>query len=232
MDWYAESATTTSSTIFLLKLTSVSKNHLNWLRLWSQRTETQKATGQSATVYVVHKQGSSGSATDAGAGTGQATVDSKMQNVACRSILREFAGAELRRLSGSSRTRKVSTQRASAHLMREDTVEEIEDPSTVYSMFRVSARKSNLIYVNIHVHQKSLKMELDTGASVSVISEATFQPTWDKSEAPILQPSKVKLHIYTGEEITVVGCIQVRVNHNGQSKEHQLLVVQGEGPVS
>jgi len=89
MDWYVESATTTSSTIFLLKLTSVSKNHLNWLRLWSQWTETQKATGQSATVYVVHKQGSSGSATDAGAGTGQATVDSKMQNVACRSKTQE-----------------------------------------------------------------------------------------------------------------------------------------------
>ena len=27
-----------------------------------------------------------------------------------------------------------------------------------------------------------------------------------------------------------MGCIQVRVNHNGQGKEHQLLVVQGEGP--
>jgi len=65
---------------------------------------------------------------------------------------------------------------------------------------------------------------------VSVISEATFQCTWDKSETPIFQPSNVKLHTYTGEMITVVGCIQVRVDHNGQSKELQLLVVQGEGP--
>ena len=116
-------------------------------------------------------------------------------------------------------------------------MEDEADPSTVYSMFRVSAWMfrvsawmSNPTYVDILAHRPTLKMELDTGASVSVISEATFHSTWREEEAPILQPSGVKIHTYTGEEINVVGRIQVVVEHNACNKELPLLVVQGEGP--
>jgi len=97
IDWYVESATTASSTIFLPKLTSVSKKAFELAQAMKSADrntqDLQKATGQSATVYVVRKQGSSGSATDAGADTGQATVDSKVQNAepagACCESLQE-----------------------------------------------------------------------------------------------------------------------------------------------
>ena len=59
------------------------------------------------------------------------------------------------------------------------------------------------------------EMELDTGASVTFMSEREeFQE--DPKEWSYLQESKVKLYSYTGNQIKVLGCSDVRVEHNGQ----------------
>ena len=189
--------------------------------------DLQKATAQSVAVHAVHKQGSSGVCYRCGGK--HWSSDCRFRDAECRACGKKGHIARVCR-SKAQETKPVSSEQRSrtqrAHLLREDE----EDPSTVYSMFKVSARKSSPLYVSIQAHQKTLNMELDTGASVSVISEGTFQSTWGKEHAPRLQPSDAKLHTYTGEEITVVGSIQVEVEHNGGRKELQLLVVKGDGP--
>ena len=70
-------------------------------------------------------------------------------------------------------------------------------------------------------------MELDTGATVSLISQNTFKRLFPGTE---LQQSSTKLHSYSGESISVLGQLQIDVSYDGQCVELPLLVVSGKGP--
>ena len=57
----------------------------------------------------------------------------------------------------------------------ESTEAEEEQPDPVYNLFNLNNRQStNLVKVNLTVHGQSLVMEIDTGASLSLISEKTY----------------------------------------------------------
>ena len=68
---------------------------------------------------------------------------------------------------------------------------------------------------------------MDTGASISLMSERTFSKMWP---GRTLQPSTLKLRTYLKETIPVVGCTTVNVNYNGQFCKLPLVVVAGGGP--
>ncbi len=71
-------------------------------------------------------------------------------------------------------------------------------------------------------------MEVDTGASLSVVSETTFARLWPGRS---LEPSTVQLKTYTGEALQVLGSAQVHViGGDGQSADLPLLVVGTDGP--
>ena len=72
-----------------------------------------------------------------------------------------------------------------------------------------------------------LKREIDTGAAVSIISQATYQKLF--SEVP-LNAAPLHLKTYTGEHIKVVGEMITQAQYGSQVKELGLIVVQGEGP--
>ena len=76
----------------------------------------------------------------------------------------------------------------------------------------------------------SLEMEVDTGASASIISEATYNKLWQADNAPQLHPSDVKLRTYTGELLGVNGMAQVTVEYGEQKAQLKVLVVAGNGP--
>ena len=76
----------------------------------------------------------------------------------------------------------------------------------------------------------SLTMEVDTGASVSLISENTYRTTWTAAKRPPLQPSDTRLYTYSGELIEVLGAITVTVCYKQQTKQLSLLVVPTDGP--
>ena len=61
-------------------------------------------------------------------------------------------------------------------------------------------------------------MEIDTGASLSLISEETYQQTWSRDAAPPLLPSQAHLRTYTGETIQTLGRIEVEVSINNQTE--------------
>ena len=69
-------------------------------------------------------------------------------------------------------------------------VKEEEDD---YSMYKVTATSVKPLLVSVSIDNASLEMEVDTGASVSIISEETYNRLWSPEDAPPLQESSVKL---------------------------------------
>ena len=72
-----------------------------------------------------------------------------------------------------------------------------------------------------------MKMELDTGASVSLISEATYTKLGLQS---CISRSDTVLRTYSGEQIKCVGNTEVMVKYNFQVLTLPLLIIEGEGP--
>ena len=64
-------------------------------------------------------------------------------------------------------------------------------------LFTLSHQSSKPYIVDIFVNDKPVKMELDTGASVSVLNEATYRDILQSS--PPLQPASGQLRTYTGD---------------------------------
>ena len=72
-------------------------------------------------------------------------------------------------------------------------------------------------------------MELDTGAPISVINQSTYLHIQTQRHAISLQPSRVKLNTYTGQDIPILGStsLQARYSHK---IDVVIQVVTGNGP--
>ena len=75
-----------------------------------------------------------------------------------------------------------------------------------------------------------MTMELDTGATLSLISESAYREMFPAESAPRLKASQAQLKTYTGESIKIKGAIDVEVVYNGQHKQLNLLIIKEEGP--
>ena len=67
-------------------------------------------------------------------------------------------------------------------------------------------------------------MQLDTGASLSLMAETTFREHWLQRS---LSSSQVRLCSYSGETIPVLGVVNVTCK--GQSHQMPLIIVRGSG---
>ena len=85
---------------------------------------------------------------------------------------------------------------------------------------------SNPIELSVDVQGETISMELDTGAAVSLISEGTYNQFFSDVS---LKKSTVKLKSYSGEDIPVLGQMEVFVKYNQQGETLPLLVVKGDG---
>ena len=70
-------------------------------------------------------------------------------------------------------------------------------------------------------------MELDTGASASIIYQQVWEETFGKSK---LMKCNTLLRTYSGEQLKVLGQLKVTVKYNDQVQQLPLLVVAGDGP--
>ena len=84
--------------------------------------------------------------------------------------------------------------------------------------------------IDTQLNGKTVSMEVDTGASVSVISESTFRRLWPDKMLNLVED--IKLSMYTGESIKVAGQVSVDAEIQGKAvdKPLPLLVVEGSGP--
>ena len=69
-------------------------------------------------------------------------------------------------------------------------------------------------------------MKVDTGAAVSIISEQTKNRLYPMIS---LKSPSVVLHTYTGEAMSVIGEMIVKVQYKDQSHNLSLVVVKGDG---
>ena len=75
--------------------------------------------------------------------------------------------------------------------------------------------------------EKTLKFEINTGASIILILEETYNEQYTNTP---LQKSSLTLRTYTGQPIQVLGQIIVDVSYYSQQGTHILYVVKGAGP--
>ena len=74
-------------------------------------------------------------------------------------------------------------------------------------------------------------MEIDTGASYSLVSSDTFRSLWaDPAARPPLTRSPRRLFTYMREEVPIDGVADVTVSYRNQTARLQLLVVDQSGP--
>ena len=78
-----------------------------------------------------------------------------------------------------------------------------------YSSFIFGSKDSSPYIVHWNIAGQPLEMEVDTGASLSVISEKTYGNLVSGRRAPALETSVVVLRTYTGEEVKPEGSCTV-----------------------
>ena len=98
-----------------------------------------------------------------------------------------------------------------------------------FTVCMVKANTPQPILVDIKVNGKTLTMEVDTGAGLSLISESTLKQVMPEALAN-LQESSVRMKTYSGEPLKVLGKVHVAVEYGEQHARLPLYVVAGNGP--
>ena len=93
-----------------------------------------------------------------------------------------------------------------------------------------SLAKKKPYIVDLTLHGKTVQIEVDTGATLSLMTLGKFRSTWDKSHAPSIKPSTANLCTYTGQRLDVVGVVEVNVLYKDQNTTLSLVIVKGRGP--
>ena len=107
-----------------------------------------------------------------------------------------------------------------------------EETESDYPLCHITAtvqttKRSPPLEVDLQVDEKPLRMELDTGAALSLVNEVTYRQLWPDKK---LESSRVRLTTYSGAEIPVLGSREVCVLYCGQEVNLPLIVVKGDGP--
>lgn len=87
-----------------------------------------------------------------------------------------------------------------------------EDEHTMYACHDSSGKKKGYI-VTMTIEGKSVPMQVDTGAAVTVVPEEVYRSTFPHVKC---EPTAVVLKTYTGEKINVLGECQVKVQYDEQ----------------
>jgi hypothetical protein len=97
------------------------------------------------------------------------------------------------------------------------------------SIFCIKSDGLKPIYLPITIFNKQFSFQLDSGASVSVVSEEFWQ---SNLEEVALEPSKRNLFVYHEAKLDTIGCCQIPIEYNNVVKEIELFVVRnGRVPI-
>ena len=94
-----------------------------------------------------------------------------------------------------------------------------------YALFPSSADKDNRQPLTVDVCLDGIphRMELDTGASISLMAKSTLWP------GRAFSPTTISLKTYTGEQVRVLGTIHVNVKYQATVATLPLLVTEVNG---
>ena len=108
-----------------------------------------------------------------------------------------------------------------------ETLIEVPDAQDLFTLVRSERGKLDSYMLEPEVNGVILPMELDTGASASIIYQQVWEETFGKSK---LMKCNTLLRTYSGEQLKVLGQLKVTVKYNDQVQQLPLLVVAGDGP--
>ena len=134
--------------------------------------------------------------------------------------LRKCCKIGLKRANKGPRTRPSSVQ----HVVEED--EQTKEPEAPILPVGSSNRTPPYM-VTVEANGVGLQMEVDTGSSVSLVSQLTFRKLWPERK---LSECKYHLRSYAEKPIKMLGCTEVELKYNGQEARLSLIVVEGSGP--
>lgn len=84
------------------------------------------------------------------------------------------------------------------------------------------------IKIGVEIERKIVSMELDTGASVSIISEYEYRKKFGEIK---LETDGLKLQYYTNETVDTLGHIQVNIKYKNKKFKGKWYVLKGQGPM-
>ena len=97
---------------------------------------------------------------------------------------------------------------------------------STYNLFTIGGSGQDPIVVEVIMNNSPIQMELDTGASLSLLCKRTYE----KIPGLQLQPTDVQLKTYTGEVVQVLGEAKATVSYGKQTQQLVVYVVNGNGP--
>ena len=100
------------------------------------------------------------------------------------------------------------------------------DPLSLYLLGRPES--VDPVMVEVKMNGESVRMEVDTGAAVSVMSQSSYERIRDSRQP--LRESGLKLKTYTGEIISPQGVAAVDVVYQDQQSQLPITVVEGNVP--
>ena len=98
----------------------------------------------------------------------------------------------------------------------------------LFTIRSINGNHSGEIRITPKVNGVPIQMELDTGASISLISTHVWEQSLNKIP---LETTGMVLKTFTRERLEIRGQVMVNVTYQGQeTKQLPLLVVEGSGP--
>lgn len=167
---------------------------------------TRKSTAKSTTCYRC-------------GGRNHDSKDCWFKDSICRSCGKK---GHIEKVCRSKKIKQVIKPVTDAH-RSETRQSENED----YDLFMLQTRKGGPLTVEVNINKIPTVMEVDTGASLSIMTETEFRKSWPKVT---VRQSEVPLKTYTGEPLAIVGMATVNVQYKNQRNKVKLCIVKGNGP--
>ena len=100
-------------------------------------------------------------------------------------------------------------------------------PHLILNSVKVNGSSSHPYEVVVTINDRPVKMEVDTGAAVTIISCASYEQLFPTS---LLQTATVRLCKYSSTEMPVLGQLNVTARYGDYHGLHMLYIVEGGGP--
>ena len=122
-------------------------------------------------------------------------------------------------------TRQMTASQPSKGQVRQVTDDSKEEVPDIVHVHTVREGLPGSYKVMLEVNKQPIEMELDTGAIVSLISEAT----WRELHKPALESCPFVLKGYPDNKLDILGMCKVEVTTGGVTKQLPLVVCKGRG---
>ena len=115
----------------------------------------------------------------------------------------------------------------SNHVLEEENYENCDD---LFHIYQNTSEKSKPLLVKVNLNGHLVDLEVDTGASLTVINSKTFDIIKSGLEQIEISESNVKFKTYSGEVIKAQGQAVIPIEYENQSLKSTLYIIEGDRP--